>query len=520
MTYSRFGVYTSEATLRSAPPSLPSTTTTVGAFFGTSSRGPVTPTLVTSWPDFEKKFGAISSSHDLGYSVYHYFTNGGRVAYVTRVVGATGASSASTTSVGYIPTSNGASSSAFTLTARNPGSWGNSLTAVVSAGTVRATATVLPTFRLSILLNGTEVEAWTDLSLEPTNSRYVESVLDNFSSYVTVSNIATGLSANAGFSFTSPSGGAVFSSGADGSAVADSDYVTALGLLENVEGTLLINCVGRSSSTVVNAALSTASARGNSFVIIDPDPTLVRADDATRVDASGIVSKTVSYSAAPSFGAAYYPMLKMVDPTRRGPAAIRDTYPGGAVAGAYVRTDTERGVHKTPAGYRIDVRGALGLCARANDGDVDSMYDAGVNVMKSVAGAGVVILGGRTLERSRPDKFISIRRSLNYVKQGINDLARDALFEPNDSNLWASLSARVENFLSSFWGQGGLKGNTTGQAFYVVCNATNNPPEAQEDGVVNVEVGVALQYPAEFIVVTVSQWSGGSNTAENIPDNL
>lgn len=520
MSYSRFGVYTTEAPLRSTPTALPGNTATVGTFFGTSNRGPASPTLVTSWPDFEKKFGTLSSDHDLGYSVYHYFTNGGRAAYVTRVTGAE-ATAASTNQVGYVPTSSGASVSAFTLTARNVGTWGNSLTATVNPGTVRASSTAFPTFRLSIRLNGAEVETWSDLSLQPTNSRYIESVLNNFSAYVTVSDIATGLTPDQGFAFTTPdTTGAVFSNGSDGLPIDENDYASALALLENVEGTLLINCVGRYDAGVVNAALETAAGRGNSFVIIDPDPSLIRPDDATRVDADEVVNLSLSYSAAPGYGAMYYPMLKMVDPTRRGPAAIRDTFPGGAIAGAYVRTDTERGVHKTPAGYRVDIRGALGVSARVKEQDVDSLYDAGVNVLKPVAGAGVVILGARTLERTRPDKYISIRRSLNFVKQGINDLSREALFEPNDQNLWVALSARIENFLNTFWGQGGLKGNTSAQAFYVTCNASNNPPEAQEEGIVNVEVGVALQYPAEFIVVTVAQWSGGSNTAETVPNNL
>lgn len=517
MSYSRFGVYVNEAPLRSAPPRLPSTTSTVGTFLGTADRGPTAPTLVSSWPEYEKQFGPISPAHDLGYAVYHYFSNGGRAAYVTRVVGQ-GAALASTDGVGFTPDGTSASVSAFTLTARNPGTWANSLQAVINGGTVRPSSTTLPTFRLTLRLNGKDVETWTDLSLDPNNSRYVDSVLNNFSAYVTVSDIADA-TPDQGFSFINLNEGVTFSGGTNGATVTAEDYTDALALLANVEGTLLINCVGQWDPEVVNAALDTAQGRGNSFVIIDPNPDLVRPDDSTRVDTDGIEGLTLSYTAAPGFGAVYYPMIKMVDPTRRGPAAIRNTFPGGAIAGAYVRTDTERGVHKTPAGYQVDLRGALGLVNRTTDADVDALYDDGINVLKNVPGAGIVVLGGRTLERTRPDKFISIRRSLNYVKQGVGDLSRTSLFEPNDQNLWASLSTRIEQFLTTFWGQGGLKGSTASQAFYVTCNASNNSQSDQEEGIVNVEVGVALQYPTEFIVVTVSQWSGGSNTAETLPEN-
>lgn len=513
MALNRIGVYTTESTLRAAAPTPPTNSDTLAAFFGEASRGPVSPSLVTSWPDYQNQFGSLSSTSDLGYALYHYFTNGGRVAYVARVVG--DAAEAADGQVEYHGAAVGGSTvgdyTAFTVTAKNPGTWGNAIEVVVSAGTVTSTNTRLPSFRIAVLLNGTEVETWSDLSLNPDDGRYVESILNNFSSYLTVSDVVT---PEPDEDLYIPAETYTLSGGVDESAT-DSDYVAALGLLSDVEGSLLINVVGKSGATVVNAALGVAAGRGNSFVIIDPDPEAV-VDKS--VDATDVLEYADEYSSDnPGYGALYYPMLKMVDPIRRGPAAVRDTYPGGAVAGAYIRTDAERGVGKTPAGYGTEVRGALNLAARVSDVNAAILYDAGVNLFKAVPGAGVVILGGRTLERARPDKFISIRRSLNFVKQGINDIARSALFEPNDANLWTDLTARIDQFLTTFWGRGGLKGNTAADAFYVVCNSTNNTAVDQEDGVVNVEVGVALQYPAEFIVVNVSQWTGGSNTSETIP---
>lgn len=91
-----------------------------------------------------------------------------------------------------------------------------------------------------------------------------------------------------------------------------------------------------------------------------------------------------------------------------------------------------------------------------------------------------------------------------------------AVFEPNDERLWSSISLKLEKFLSDFWGAGGLRGRTTSEAFYVVCNSTNNTQNEIDNGEVHVEIGVSLLYPAEFIVINVSQWLGGSTTAENI----
>ena len=108
-----------------------------------------------------------------------------------------------------------------------------------------------------------------------------------------------------------------------------------------------------------------------------------------------------------------------------------------------------------------------------------------------------------------------MRRSLNFLKQTLKDSTAYALFEPNDPRLWEALTVKISSILTTFWGSGGLKGKTTGEAFYVVCNDTNNTPNSVENGIVNIQVGVALQTPAEFIVINISQFTGGS-TATSI----
>lgn len=500
MPYTRPGVYVSETPLRATAPRPASAAT--AAFFGTADRGPTVPTLLDSWPAFKSLFGDLSQNHDLGYAVYHYFANGGRVAYVTRVTG-TGATAASTNGFTYEPTGT-TTSPLFTVEAKNAGTWGNSLSATLSAGKVSATATTIPTFNLSVLLNGVEVEYWTELSADAGSSRFVEEVLNNYSSYVTVSGTAAVI-AHGSFAYTA--GTQTFASGSDGATVIGSNYSSALSLLNDVEESLLINLVGQYASDVVQAALTYAEGRGNSFVIVDPDPS------ATT---SGAVNSVVDAYPDSGYGAVYYPMLRMIDPMKSGPAAVRTTFPGGAVAGAYVRTDAQRTVAKTPAGYNVDLRNTLGLATKISDAFVSAVYDQGVNCLKAVPGAGVVILGGRTLSKVRPDEYISVRRSLNFIKQGVSDIARSAVFEPNGPTLWDRLTTNINKFLTTFWGQGGLKGASASQAFYVVCDETNNTSTTIDNGEVHIEVGVALQYPAEFIVINISEWAGGSNIVENL----
>ena len=208
----------------------------------------------------------------------------------------------------------------------------------------------------------------------------------------------------------------------------------------------------------------------------------------------------------------------MVDPAKTGPGAVRDTYPCGAVAGVIARTENQRTVAKAPAGFAADVRGALGTVYQLSDADIGELYDYNpyINSFKAVPGAGVVVYGARTMATVTADKFIPVRRTLNYIKSSLKDITAFAVFEPNNELLWERLTARVGGFLGDFYRLGGLKGKTSREAFYVVCDSTNNNATSVDQGIVNVEVGIALQYPAEFIVINLAQWTGGSNTVESL----
>jgi phage tail sheath protein FI len=207
----------------------------------------------------------------------------------------------------------------------------------------------------------------------------------------------------------------------------------------------------------------------------------------------------------------------MIDPTKTGPAAIRDTFPGGAVLGAYSRIDSTRGVAKAPAGYDVDIRNAVGLVTNYTTANTESLYSTyGVNLFKSIPGGGIIINGARTMDKSTPGRYIPIRRSLNYLKQSLTDATQFAIFEPNDERLWTRITMTVSSLLSEFWRSGGLKGTNANEAFYVTCDSTNNTVTTINNGEVRIEVGVALQYPAEFIIINLSQWTGGSNAVSNL----
>lgn len=505
-TYSTPGTYVNETALSSLTPN--SIGVTAAAFFGEAARGPLTPVLVQDWPTYKNTFGELENQYDLGYAVYHFFANGGRGCYVRRVLNAA-AEAADVAAIPFHPTGNSnASASLFAVAAKSAGTWGNNLTVQTLTGNVDPTDSVFGSFTVVVLLNGVEVERWGDLTLDPNGNRYAPVVINTYSRYITVSGTNTTAVPDEDMAFITT---AVALTGGTQATVADSDFTAALSDLDVIEGNLILNAVGKTSSTIVSAFVTKAASRGDSFVIIDPNR-----GDATFAELQTTASTFASLGNA-GYAAHYTPMLKMVDPAKTGPGAIRTTFPGGAIAGLFVRTEVERSVAKAPAGYGADIRGALGLEVLLSDTQVGTLYDGApqVNTFKAIPGAGITVFGARTLNKNNPDKFVNVRRTLNYVKYQAKTITQFAVFEPNDQNLWNSINMVVSGFLADLWRAGGLKGARSSDAFYVLCNSSNNTPTSIDNGIVNIEIGVALQYPAEFIVINVSQWTGGSNAAES-----
>ena len=182
----------------------------------------------------------------------------------------------------------------------------------------------------------------------------------------------------------------------------------------------------------------------------------------------------------------------------------------------YGKAERMHSVAKAPAGLSLDLANVFGLVATFTESEEGTLYDSHINPIRLVPGTGAIINGTRTLAMTSPDKYIPIRRTLNFVKSRMKAVTAFAVFEPNDVNLRTRVISVIEQELRGLWGRKGLKGTTAAQAFYVTCNATNNTASTIANGELHVEVGLALQYPAEYVVINVSQWTGGSNATDTL----
>jgi uncharacterized protein len=496
MAYSRPGVYISERLL---PATIPAgvTANAAGAVVAEFAQGPEAVTLVTSWYEFTKFFGGYNASYPATFQVGSFFQNGGRELYVQRLL----AADSEAASVNLLTSG---SQTVATVTSKNAGDDGNNLRVVVSAGSVAGTYT-LTLYKES----GVTGDITDDILLEryenvvfddETSSDYAETVINLVSPNISISNSAAGTPVSTTYPLTG---------GDNGTATAATDYTSYKGSGNSVfqrftslERPLVLivpgaNALSSGTVSVYDAATSWAQ-DNNGFVVVDTDPNLTVAN---AISFAGSLADT-------SHAAVYYPNVFIADPLGRGAGALRKIGPAGAIAGLYLSNDAARGVFKAPAGISTVVQGIVATEKSFSSSELDSMNasTSPVNPIRQIPGAGLSVMGARTLKQDgTANKYVNMRRSLIYINKTLKNLTEFAIFENNDERLWSQIRTVITSFLNEYRNQGGLRGATATQAFFVKCDAENNTAQQIANGEVHIQVGVALQYPAEFIVIDLSQ---------------
>jgi phage tail sheath protein FI len=473
-----------------------------------------------------------------------------------KIIADTGTAIASTTTATTttLTVTGGAPSSDTTLrvAAKQAGAWGNSLWVSVTPNALADHFDLEVYFDISAtastgITTADRIERFTYLNMDPTSARYAPAVVS--STWIELTDlVSSATGARRLPAFTGSWGGAASYNvnsaasyafnwnitsftqtpssvrlgvaseanitysvviGLDGTA--QNSAATTLSQLDSVTVPLLINWAGNSNTTTVNAALTYAAGRADSFVIIDAANEFVSTVLGTTTNI-GIGS----YANNTNFGAAYYPYIVIADPASTT-GGTRSIAPGGAIAAVYSETDNSRGVFKAPAGSASIVRSAVSVPSVSNtEFNLISNNSTNLNIIRFVPGAGICVMGARTLSSSTADKYVPVRRTLNYLGSNLKNITAFAVFEPNDSNLWVVVNGVVSSFLNDFWRRGGLAGSTASQAFYVKCDSSINTVNSINAGELHIEVGVALQKPAEFVIIRIGQLDGGATVTTSV----
>jgi phage tail sheath protein FI len=495
------GVYIEE--IPSAVRTITGVATSIAAFLGWAPQGPVgEAVLVLSWPDFTRQFGGLDTRSYLGYAVYHFFLNGGTQAYIIRVVA--GDSATAHVTLG----------TTLTLSAQSPGDWGNSYGATVTnlaaPGRFRLQVYNLPPNNAPPVL----VESFENLSMSNADSRFVQNVVNNQSSFITATVVGVNPSPPADNKTPTPLTGGLpgtvlapaSSTGSSAGAFETVILPGAAGGVDLLEHVDLFNilCVPGEADPGTLGKLETFCRAHRAILIADPY------QDATFQSLSTGLNSALTQGDDSANAAFYYPWITAADPLLSN---LPNTFPPcGFVAGVYARTDGTRGVWKAPAGTEASLTGAIGVSVPINDGQNGVLNPIAVNCIRSFNVYGTIVWGARTLQGNDQIgsqwKYIPVRRTALFIEESLFRALKWAVFEPNDEPLWSEIRLNVGAFMQNLFRQGAFQGQTPQEAYFVKCDKETTTQNDINLGIVNIVVGFAPLKPAEFVVIQIQQMAG------------
>ena len=480
---------------------------------GPTGRGPSTPVSVGSWGQFSSLFGdwrdivagsaSETAARNMIDGAYTYFSNastGASPLTVLRVLEES-ASVASRPVIAESFTGTTEQKTAFNIFAISAGVWGNSLQIVPAGGDDEDDLDEELNTRFSIIvkLNGRVLESHKNLTLKANDRQFCATIVNGYSEYIRLTDVkANGAHIVPAISENSET---KLAGGLDGQNPVASDYTTALAQLDTITAPMTIAAPGVSDTSTHNAIINYSEARGDCFAVVGA-PNLIA--DEGDVDSVQFWAAGLTKSA---YAAVYYPSVLIPDPQIGSAGVLREASCAGSVLGAFASSDAQVGVWKTPAGSSAYLRGIAQPARKLGDdalASLNSGYNP-INVIRRVNTVGPCIMGGRTLDQRSADRYVGVRRSLSFIRSSLKNLMEYALFEANGPDLWADVTARVENFLGLYYQRGALRGAREPEAFYVVCNSTNNTAATVASGELHITVGVAVEYPAEFVLIDLVQ---------------
>jgi hypothetical protein len=421
------------------------------------------------------------------------------------------------------------------VTANSPGSWGKSLQVGVGkvgeAANGRFDLVVRRVGDVGGVKKVVTYEVHTDLSLDATDARYAERVVNNTSALVTLTRLGTGkgltptitkegrsvrdpavindLAPENVKEFT-PLGG----NGSDGGKLTGADLAAGLEPLKRIEPAVVnLLCIPVAATLDAEPAAAAAITLAGAvakfceayrcFYLVDMPAWAGTPEKAkTWLDA---------YSGGKDRNAAvHFPHLTIVNPDPGAKGALVDIPSSGTMAGVYARTDSDRGVWKAPAGTLTQLRGVVAPAGlKLNDQDSAALNPLGINVIRNLPVYGTVSWGARTLfgadAMTSEWKYTPVRRTALYIEESLVQGLRWVVFEPNDERLWSQIRLNVGAFLQSMFRQGAFQGLTPRDAYLIKCDSATTTQADIDRGIVNILVGFAPLKPAEFVIIQLQQ---------------
>lgn len=196
--------------------------------------------------------------------------------------------------------------------------------------------------------------------------------------------------------------------------------------------------------------------------------------------------------------ASWFPWVKATNIRTR---VVENVPTSGYVQGCVARTHRRRNVAKAPAGV-IDgkLRGVNNVARKVPfPSGTDVLYQARINPVLAQQ-EGVLLWGSRTHGQAGDLRQINKVLSMAYFQRSIKKDTRWIVFEGNNPDTRADWTRAVRAFCRRAWFAGILIGETADDAFYIICDDSNNPPSVEQAGFFYGRVGLRFPNTIEFAI--------------------
>jgi len=494
--------------------------TDIAGFIGSTKRGPVNRlTRVDGWRDFVNQFGGEIENFDTAFCVRGYFENGGEIAYVVRTLGTPNTVASAQWQVGDLdpgtalwqqsaPAAAGFVSSRYNIEASSPGEWANDLRVSFDyqlrgrRGEPQLTIKVVPRTDKPEYLSAISPDRLTQQVEEKSRLIRITEIPGNVP-------------------VVAPHLGPLqvvwdpieLQYGSEQAADIN-QYLANIDHLLSEPEVALIALPDMYQLPEADAYHLLAKVAAQADVSLDRQIVATLPPDQLGVDQASqwvqLRRQQLSSSNSARSIAVYQPWLEVKNPLGGVIKPLRKVSPVGHVAGLISRLDRERGAHHTPANAVL--YDAVDTSQTYDSFEQGDLVDFGLNPLRCRQGSGLQVWGGRTLADKQTDPeglYLAHRRLIHRLVRAIRRVAAPLVFSSNGPQLWLVLVRAITTVLLQAYRSGALKGERPEQAFRVICDESNNPPNLQDLGQVYCSIELAPAVPMEFITLRISMSSEG-----------
>jgi phage tail sheath protein FI len=484
--------------------------TGMAAFVGRTLKGPVNrPTLVSSFAEFQQVFGGLWQPSTLAYAVEQYFENGGRSAYVVRVVNGARPPTLS------LP----AGGSQLRLIGVNPGTREYVRASVDYDGIGQNEPDRFNLVLQRVRAAGSELiedqEIFRRLSIQPESGRFVsaallESRLARVHGAVPIERPNRSLGAAGSHAVGYAHSNA---DGDDGGTLTDYDIIgsatasTGMFALKAVSGfnLLCIPPLSRDQDVGVGTLMVAARFCADQHALLVVDPPLSWGSAQTALAALR------SWQLRTENAVMYYPRVLAFDRLR---GRLETFGSCGAAAGMIARADEAWPVWAPAESDDAVLRPGLRPAFAVSDPDRARLAQAGINTLLAVRPSGPPLASPRTLAAGNAGatdwKYLSARRLALFISASVERGTRWMLFEQNGPGAWRRAQAQVQSFLDGLHRQGAFAGGEAEESYFAICDERVNEPHGVAAGKIKVLFGFAITRPSDFHAFLVTHHAGTS----------